>query len=91
MATTLPRYDKEESARRGEEIFERDIRPRLEAVPKNHFVLIDVESGAYEVDADEMAALHRLRTRLPNAHVWIRRVGSRHSYRFGPRMRRSSP
>ncbi|HZV06259.1 MAG TPA: hypothetical protein VE999_14365 [Gemmataceae bacterium] len=83
MDSLQPRYSKEEFARRGEEIFERDIRPHLKGVPARHFVLIDIETGDYEVDEGELAASDRLRARRPNAQVWQRRVGSRISRRFG--------
>ena len=82
-----PRYSKEEFARRGNEIFERDIKTRLETEDDGKFIVIDIETGAYEVDADEMAASDRLRARHPEAQIWLRRVGSPHARRFGPRIR----
>ena len=85
MAATRPRYSKEEFVRRGEEIFEREIRPQVAGRDKNDFVLIDIETGAYEVDPDEMAAAKRLRARVPGAQVWGRRVGSRYLRRYGGR------
>ena len=87
MASTRPRYSKEEFARRGEEIYERDVRPRLGAAQASQFVAIDIETGAYEVDADELAASDRLTARIPNAQIWLRRVGSPYARRFGPRRR----
>jgi hypothetical protein len=78
-----PRYSKEEFARRGEEIFERDISPRLKGYDEQDFVLIDIETGAYEVDEDQIAASDRLRARYPDAQIWVRRVGSRYAHRFG--------
>jgi len=78
-----PRYSQEEFARRGEEIYEKEISPRLEGEEPSKFVLIDIETGDYEVDADELAASDRLLARHPNAQVWFRRVGSRHARRFG--------
>jgi hypothetical protein len=83
MDTNRPRYSKEEFARRGEEIFERDIRRKLEGMDPRAFVLIDIETSAYEVDADEMAATDRLLARLPGAQIWMRRVGSPYARRFG--------
>jgi hypothetical protein len=83
MDSLQPRYSKEEFARRGEEIFERDIRPHLKGVPARHFVLIDIETGDYEVDESELAASDRLRARHPNAQMWLRRVGSPFACRFG--------
>jgi hypothetical protein len=72
----------EEFARRGEEIFERDIRPHVQSEDPAKFVLIDIETGDYEIDADEMTASDRLLARRPDAQVWFRRVGSPYAHRF---------
>ena len=40
-----PRYSKEEFARRGDEIYERDIRPYLGPDDEGKFVVIDTETG----------------------------------------------
>lgn len=87
MPTSQPRYSKEEFARRGDEIYGRDIRPHLTANDEGKFVVIDIESGAYEIDPDEIAASDRLLARHPNAQIWLVRVGSRYVRRFGPRDR----
>jgi hypothetical protein len=47
--------------------------------------LIDIETGDYEIDRDEIAASDRLFARRPDAQVWFRQVGSRYARRFGPR------
>lgn len=86
-----PRYPKEEFARRGEEIFEREIRPKVETEDPSKFILIDIESGDYELDLDEVAASDRLLARRPDAQVWMRRVGSRFSRHFGGRAPRETP
>ena len=78
-----PRYSKEEFARRGDEIYERVLRPTLERENESRFVAIDIETGAYEIDADELAASDRLLDRVPNAQIWLRRIGSRYAHRFG--------
>ena len=79
-----PSYDEEEFGRRGDEIYERDIEPKLKPDnPACKFVAIDVETGDYEVAADELAASRALHSRRPNARVWLRRVGSRYLYRIG--------
>ena len=74
MAVTRPRYSKEEFARRGDALYERDLRPLLEPGSAGQFVAIDIETGAYEVDADEQAASDRLSARVPGAQIWLRRV-----------------
>ena len=83
MSEPQPRYSKEEFARRGDEIYERDIRSHIEAGSEGKFVVMDIETGAYEIDADELAASDRLLARCPDAQIWLRRVGSRYVRRFG--------
>lgn len=80
-----PRYSKEEFARRGEEIFERDIRHHVAGRDEYEFVAIDIETGAYEIDADELRASDRLLARVPGAQTWLRRVGFPYVRRFGGR------
>jgi hypothetical protein len=87
MAENRPRYSKQEFARRGEAIFEKDIRPKIPPGNDRKFVLIDIETGDYEIDADEMAASKRLLARRPNGQVWMRRVGSPFAHHFGSRLR----
>ncbi|MBI3270579.1 MAG: hypothetical protein HYZ53_16350 [Planctomycetes bacterium] len=87
MTKTQPRYSKEEFAQRGDGIYQSEILPKLAAVSAGKFVAIDVETGAYEVDADELVASDRLLARIPSAQIWLRRVGARHVRRFGPRPR----
>lgn len=82
MIDIQPRYSKEEFARRGDEIYERDIRSHLKPDDKGKFVLIDIETGAYEIDTNEMAASDRLVARHPEAQVWMVRVGYRYVYHF---------
>ena len=85
-----PRYSKEEFARRGDEIYNRDIRPQVEADNQGKIVLIDIESGAWEMAADEMTAANRLDARVPDAQVWMVRVGYPYIYRFGAGRTRSA-
>ena len=85
MANTQPRYSREEFARRGQEAFDRDIRSRLKANDEGKFVAIDIESSAYEIDADDFTATERLMIRFPDAQIWLIRIGQRAAYRVGAR------
>lgn len=91
MAATKPKLGMEEFARRGDEIFERSIRPHLKGANPKHFIVIDIESGEYEVDEDEQVASERLEAKVPNAQIWLRRVGSRFARHFGGRQRTVRP
>ena len=42
------------------------------------FVVIDIETGEYEVDQDELAASDRLLARRFDAQMWTRRIVSRY-------------
>jgi len=79
----VPRYSREDVARRGDEIYEREVLPRLAPEDEGKFVLIDVITGSYEMDRDEVAASDRLLARQPDAQVWMRQTGSRYARRFG--------
>jgi len=85
MTSTERRYSKDEFAQRGDAIHEREIRGNLKPEDRGKFVAIDIDSGEFDVDADELTACDRLRARLPDAQIWLVRVGSRHVHRFGGR------
>ena len=75
-ATTLPRRSPEETARLGDEIYERDIRPQVETDHHGEFVSIDVASGSWAVSDDLLTAAKRLREQRPDAiDVWSVQVG----------------
>jgi hypothetical protein len=85
MTDASPRYGMEEYASRGDALYDRDIRPSLEANNLGKFVAIDIETGDFEIDADELAASDRLLSRRPQAQTWLRRVDSRYARRIGSR------
>ena len=70
MRVPEPRYSKEEFARRGDEIYHRAIGPRVGPEDEGKFVVIDIETGAHEIDQDELAASDRLLARNLDAQVW---------------------
>lgn len=90
MTIRQPRYSKEEFARRGDEIYESQIRAQVEEGNQGKIVAIDIETGDFEVDKSEIAACDRLEVRHPDAQIWIVRIGSRHVRRFGGRTRRTA-
>ena len=83
----VPRYSRDEVAQRGDGIYEREVLPCLGPDDEGKFALIDVETGDFELDRDEVAASDRLLARHPDAQVWTRQVGSRYARRFGPRFK----
>jgi hypothetical protein len=91
MASTKRRYEKEEFARLGDAVYEMQVRPHLTAKDEGKFVAVDIESGAYAIDEDELEACDKLSARVPHAQIWLVRVGSRYVHRFGGRERRTTP
>ena len=79
--TSPPSRPAEETARLGDEIYERDIRRQVEADHHGEVVAIDVESGNWAIGDNVIAATDRLRAECPDAHdVWCLRVGYRALY-----------
>jgi hypothetical protein len=50
MPLRQPRYSKEEFARRGDEIYDFQVRPQVEANNYGKIVAIDIETGGWEMD-----------------------------------------
>ena len=88
MEVLTPRYSKEEFARRGDEIYDRDIKPRVSKSDEGKFVVIDIETGDYEMDRDELVAHDRLSLRHPDAQVWLTKVGRGYARRRLRRLHR---
>ena len=75
MATTAP-FTKEEIVQRGKEIYERDIRPLVEADHTGRIVAIDVRTGEFELADEVITSASQLRARLPEAVIFLSLVGS---------------
>ena len=83
MITCKPKYSKTEFAQRGDLIYENNIRLQVESNHSGIFVTIDIETGAWELDADDHQATQKLLQRVPEAQMWLKRVGHRAAYRIG--------
>lgn len=73
----------DERIREAETVFDRSVRNRVADRDVRDFVAYDLDSGEFEVDADELAAALRLRSRVPRGRVWIRRAGRVVAHRIG--------
>ena len=83
MSRQQPRYSAEETARRGDEIYERHVRGQVEAGNYGKIVAIDIETGACAVDDTAQAAANRLFAQHPDAEIWFVRIGHRALHRIG--------
>ena len=67
MTPTMRTRPKDEIARLGDEIYERDVLPQVEDDHFGEYVAIDVETGDWVVADGEIAAVERLRALRPEA------------------------
>lgn len=85
MSVRQPKYTPEEHARRGDEIYEQQVRPQVEASNRGRIVAIDVDTGAFELADDSLTAANRLLVRFPDAEIWCVRIGYPAVHTFGRR------
>ena len=67
----------------GRAIYREKIRPLVHPQHKGKMVIIDLETGDYEMDCDPGVARERLWQRHPNCWTYGVRVGFKYAYHFG--------
>src|ERR1700675_2491642 len=76
MASIKRGYSKEEFARRGDALYDTEVRSHLKVEDEGKFVAIDIETGLFAVGDDELEASDRLRARARDAQIWLAQAGS---------------
>ena len=77
------RYSSDEIADRGQALYDRTIRDQLDASARGKFLALNIDTGEYEIDADERAALKRASAKHPDAALYLLRIGYPTAYRLG--------
>lgn len=72
---TKTRLTADEIGARGEEIYARTLRDKVEAGNIGKLLAIDVHTGEYEIGTEHLETVHRLRERQPDAEVYLIKVG----------------
>ena len=86
MEVPAPTRPKEETARLGREIYEREIRPLVEADHHGEVVAIDVDTGKWAIGDNVISAVADLREKHPGTvNVLSERVGYPALRHFGGR------
>ncbi len=85
MAAPAARLSSDEVERRGQDLYDRHIKPALKPDDDGKFVAIDAESEDYEIDRDDFQATERLLQRRRDAQIWLMRVGRATAYHIGGR------
>jgi hypothetical protein len=90
MTVRQPRYGKEEFAQRGHALYESQVRSQVEEGHHGKIVAIDIETGAFEIADELLAASKHLLARLPDAQTWFIRIGYPAVDHFGARSLRTT-
>ena len=77
----------EELGRIGERIYHEKIRPIVLPRHKGEFLVLDIDSGDYEVDKNDLEAEDRLRARRPKGTFFAILIGYRAAESLGGRLR----
>jgi hypothetical protein len=71
-----PRFSNEEIVRRGEERYEKELRPKIETEGNlGKIVVVGIETGDYEIDDDALKASRAVLSRHPGAAICAARIG----------------
>lgn len=76
----------DEVARLAQEHYKRGIGARVERDHQGDYLVINIETGEFEVGPDDLEVSLRARERFPDAVLFTMRVGQRAAYRLGGRM-----
>ena len=68
-------HTSDEIARRGKAIYEHDIRQKVEDDHHGEVVVIEIRSGAYEIDRNHLTAVRRARAAHPCGTFFAMRIG----------------
>lgn len=79
----MPSLESIEIARKAQEIYERDLRHKLEATNLNAFVAIEPESGEYFLGNTLREAAQAARSAFPNRRTFTLRVGHTSTVHIG--------
>ena len=70
----------EEIARIAEERYRREIRDKVMPQHNGKFLTLDIESGDYEIDEDDLTGEKKLRARHPDGIFFGFRIGYKEAY-----------
>ncbi|HZP83347.1 MAG TPA: hypothetical protein VFB21_17015 [Chthonomonadaceae bacterium] len=88
---TKVRYSPTEIAARGKEWYEKGIRQKVETTENlGKILVIDIETGEYEMDEDHVAATRRAQAKRPGHLLYGIRIGYPAVYKVGGRLRASN-
>jgi hypothetical protein len=78
-----PRYSTEEIVRRGQALYDEQLCAQVAVGNTGKFMVIDIETGEYEIDRSEVTAFARATAKRPGAPLYLLRIGYRGAYHLG--------
>ena len=76
------RYSSEEIVRRGEQLYDQQIRAHVEPQHRGRIIVINIETGDYEIDNSTLPAARRAQANDPDAALYSKRIGFDAVYDF---------
>jgi len=86
-----PRYTREEIISQGKALYQERIRQEVEPASTGQFLVVDVETGDYELGAESAEVVNRAREKHPDAPLFLMRVGYPTAVKLGGRFRAQRP
>jgi hypothetical protein len=78
-----PRSTNDEIVDRGQALYDQQIRQKVEPEHNGKFLVLDIETGDYEMDVDSRVAFDRADSKRPGAPFYFLRVGYPTAVRLG--------
>ena len=72
-----PRYNSHEIAERGRKLYDEQLRAQVTPGNMGNFLVIDIETGEYEIDQEELAAIGRAKANALTRRCYSGAVGAR--------------
>ena len=70
-----PRFTGDKIVERGQALYDQKIREKVEPQQNGKFLVLDIETGDYEIDVNSYAAYERAAATRPDAPFYLLRVG----------------
>ena len=81
----------DEIVRRGRRLYEDHLRAHVGTGNEGKLLVINVDTGEYELDKDDAVACERAKARFPDAPLYTMRIGHPAAYRLGGRTLNATP
>ena len=70
------RFSAREIGERAQAIYDREIRANVEPLHKGSFLVLDIESGKYEIGDDYIAIARKMQAEKPSSALFTFKIGS---------------